>query len=148
MTKAKIIEELDAKLRIAGVTNAWTQPIINRIEMLNTGVRTQLGIKIFGPDLGRLEKLALEAESILRRIPGAVDLYTERTTGGQYINIEVDRDAIARFGIPAGVVLDAVPGAWNENIETCSVVARREGLHRRTGTGEPLPVHALVLERT
>src|SRR4028118_1754878 len=85
MTKAKIVEELDAKLQIAGVTNGWTQPIINRIDMLNTGVRTQLGIKICGPEFATLERLGLDAESVLRKIPGAADLYTERISGGQYI---------------------------------------------------------------
>jgi copper/silver efflux system protein len=111
MTKDQIIQELDAQLQIAGVTNGWTQPIINRIDMLNTGVRTQLGIKIFGPDLRTLERLGLEAESILRKIDGAADLYTERISGGQYIDIDVDREAIARYGIPVGVVLDAIETA-------------------------------------
>ena len=111
MTRDTIIQELDARLQIAGVTNGWTQPIINRIDMLNTGVRTQLGIKIFGPDLGTLERLGLQAEAILRRIDGAVDLYTERISGGQYIDIEVDREAVARYGIPAGTVLDAIDTA-------------------------------------
>jgi len=111
MTKDQIIQELNDKLRIPGVTNAWTQPIINRIDMLNTGVRTQLGVKIFGPDLKTLEQLGLQAEAILRKIPGAADLYTERISGGQYLNIEPDRAAIARYGIPVGVVLDAIETA-------------------------------------
>ncbi len=111
MTKDQIIQELDSQLKIAGVTNGWTQPIINRIDMLNTGVRTQLGVKIFGPDLATLESLGLQADAVLRTIPGAADLYTERISGGQYINIEVDREAIARYGIPVGVVLDAIETA-------------------------------------
>ncbi|HVS33619.1 MAG TPA: CusA/CzcA family heavy metal efflux RND transporter [Thermoanaerobaculia bacterium] len=110
-TKESIIQDLNAKLQIPGVTNAWTQPIINRIDMLNTGVRTTLGVKIFGSDLQQLQDLALQAEGILRRVPGAVDLYTERATGGQYLNIAVDREAIARYGIPVGVVLDAIETA-------------------------------------
>ena len=124
MTKAKIIEELNAKIQIPGVTNAWTQPIINRIDMLNTGVRTQLGIKIYGPDLGTLERLGLQAESILRKIPGAVDLYTERISGGQYVNIDVDREAIARYGIPVGVVLDAIETAIGGMNVTTTVEGR------------------------
>ncbi|HEX2059141.1 MAG TPA: CusA/CzcA family heavy metal efflux RND transporter [Thermoanaerobaculia bacterium] len=124
MTKDQIIQELDAQLKIAGVTNGWTQPIINRIDMLNTGVRTQLGIKIFGPDLVQLEKLGLQAEAILRKIPGAADLYTERISGGQYINIEVDRDAIARYGIPVGVVLDAIETAIGGMNVTTTVEGR------------------------
>ena len=124
MTREKIIEELDAQLQIAGVTNGWTQPIINRIDMLNTGVRTQLGIKIYGPDLATLERLGLETEAILRKIEGAVDLYTERISGGQYINIEVDRDAIARYGIPVGVVLDAIETAIGGMTVTTTVEGR------------------------
>jgi copper/silver efflux system protein len=124
MTKEKIIQELNEQLQIAGVTNAWTQPIINRIDMLNTGVRTTLGVKIFGPDLATLETLGLKAEAILREIPGAADLYTERISGGQYLNIEVDREAIARYGIPVGVVLDAIETAIGGQNVTTTVEGR------------------------
>jgi Cu(I)/Ag(I) efflux system membrane protein CusA/SilA len=124
MTKDSIIQELDAKLKIAGVTNGWTQPIINRIDMLNTGVRTQLGIKIFGPELATLESLGLQTEAVLRKIPGAADLYTERISGGQYIDIDVDREAIARYGIPVGVVLDAIETAIGGMNVTTTVEGR------------------------
>ena len=124
MTKDRIIEELDAQLRIPGVTNGWTQPIINRIDMLNTGVRTTLGVKIFGPDLQTLEHLGLQAESILRKVPGSADLYTERISGGQYLNIAVDREAIARYGIPVGVVLDAIETAIGGTNVTTTVEGR------------------------
>ena len=123
-TKDSIIQDLNAKLQIPGVTNAWTQPIINRIDMLNTGVRTTLGVKIFGPDLRTLEAQALRAEAILRQIPGAADLYTERITGGQYLNIDVDREAIARYGIPVGVVLDAIETAIGGTNVTWTVEGR------------------------
>jgi Cu(I)/Ag(I) efflux system membrane protein CusA/SilA len=124
MTKDDIIQELNGKLQIPGVTNAWTQPIINRIDMLNTGVRTQLGVKIFGPDLKTLELLALRAEGVLRNVPGAVDLYTERVSGGQYLNIEPDRAAIARYGVPIGVVLDAIETAVGGMNVTTTVEGR------------------------
>ena len=124
MTKDMIIQDLNEKLQIAGVTNAWTQPIINRIDMLNTGVRTTLGIKIFGPDLNTLEHLGLQTESILRKVPGAADLYTERISGGQYVNIDVDREAIARYGIPVGVVLDAIETAIGGMNVTTTVEGR------------------------
>ena len=124
MTKDDIIEDLQQKLQIPGVTNAWTQPIINRIDMLNTGVRTQLGVKIFGPDLKTLEQLGLQTEAILRKIPGAADLYTERISGGQYLNIEPDRAAIARYGIPVGVVLDAIETAVGGMNVTTTVEGR------------------------
>ncbi len=124
MTKDQIIQELNEKLQIPGVTSAWTQPIINRIDMLNTGVRTQLGVKIFGPDLKVLEQLGLQTEAILRKIPGAADLYTERISGGKYLNIEPDRAAIARYGIPVGVVLDAVETAIGGMNVTTTVEGR------------------------
>jgi Cu(I)/Ag(I) efflux system membrane protein CusA/SilA len=124
MTKDSIIQELDSKLKIAGVTNGWTQPIINRIDMLNTGVRTQLGIKIFGSELATLESLGLQTEAVLRKIPGAADLYTERISGGQYIDIEVDREAVARYGIPVGVVLDAIETAIGGMNVTTTVEGR------------------------
>ena len=124
MTRDQIVQELNERIQIPGVTNAWTQPIINRIDMLNTGVRTQLGIKIYGPDLQTLERLGLQAESIMRKIPGAVDLYTERISGGQYVDIDVDREAIARYGIPVGVVLDAIETAIGGMNVTTTVEGR------------------------
>ena len=104
ITKNDIIAELDAKLQMPGVRNGWTQPIINRINMLSTGVRTDLGVKIFGKDLDTLEELAIKAEQILRTVPGAADLYAERTQGGMFLDIKIDREAIARYGINVGDV--------------------------------------------
>ncbi len=124
MTKDDIIQQLNEKLQIPGVTNAWTQPIINRIDMLNTGVRTQLGVKIFGPDLATLETLSLRVEHLLRGVDGAADLYTERITGGRYVEIEVDRAAVARYGIPIGVVLDAIEVAVGGMNVTTTVEGR------------------------
>jgi Cu(I)/Ag(I) efflux system membrane protein CusA/SilA len=79
LTKADIVSELNSKLQIPGVSNGWTQPIINRINMLSTGVRTDLGVKIFGDNLDTLEILAIKAEGILKKIPGAADVFAERT---------------------------------------------------------------------
>ena len=111
MTKNDIIAELDAKLQIPGVRNGWTQPIINRINMLSTGVRTDLGVKIFGKDLDTLESLAIDAEHILRKVPGAADLYAERTQGGLFLDITIDRKAVARYGINVGDVQDVIETA-------------------------------------
>jgi Cu(I)/Ag(I) efflux system membrane protein CusA/SilA len=108
MTKDKIIAELNEKLQIPGVGNAWTQPIINRINMLTTGVRTDLGIKIFGDNLDTLEKLAIEAEQIVKNVPGAADVFAERTQGGKYIDIDVNRDAISRYGLNVGDVQNVI----------------------------------------
>ncbi len=94
-----IRSELDAMLKIPGVTNGWTMPIINRIQMLATGVRTDVGIKIYGDNLDELSQLALEAEHIARGIPGAVDVFAERVLGGQYIDIAVNREKAARYGL-------------------------------------------------
>lgn len=104
MTKSLLISELDAMLQIPGLSNGWTQPIINRINMLATGIRTDLGVKFFGPDLDVLADLAVRAEAILREIPGAVDLYAERVTGGRYIDIDIDREAISRYGLSVSSV--------------------------------------------
>lgn len=119
ITKADIISELDSKLQFPGVRNGWTQPIINRINMLSTGVRTDLGIKIFGKDLDTLERLAIEAERIVRTVPGAADLYAERTQGGLFLDIKIDREAVARYGINVGDVQDVIETAiGGENIGT------------------------------
>ena len=119
ITKGDIIAELDAKLQIPGVRNGWTQPIINRVNMLSTGVRTDLGVKIFGRDLDTLEHLAIQAERILRQVPGAADLYAERTQGGLFVDIDINRTAVARYGINIGDVQDIVETAiGGENIGT------------------------------
>lgn len=119
ITKNDIISELDAKLQIPGVRNGWTQPIINRINMLSTGVRTDLGVKIFGKNLDTLEQLAIRAEQILRKIPGAADLYAERTQGGLFLDIKIDREAVARYGINIGDVQDIIETAvGGENLGT------------------------------
>ncbi len=119
ITKDDIIAELDAKLQIPGVRNGWTQPIINRINMLSTGVRTDLGVKIFGRNLDTLESLAIQAEQILRKVPGAADLYAERTLGGLFLDIKVDREAVARYGVNIGDVQDVIETAvGGENIGT------------------------------
>lgn len=117
MTKADIVSELNSKLQIPGVSNGWTQPIINRINMLSTGVRTDLGVKIFGENLDTLEMLAIKAEGILKKIPGAADVFAERTQGGSYIDIDVKRDAISRYGLNVGDVQDVIETAiGGENI--------------------------------
>jgi Cu(I)/Ag(I) efflux system membrane protein CusA/SilA len=111
MTKEKIVQELDAKLAFPGVANGWTQPIINRINMLSTGVRTDLGVKLFGDDLLVLEELAIRAEYLLRQVPGAADVSAERTIGGTYLDMDIDRKAIARYGLAVADVADFIETA-------------------------------------
>ena len=108
MTKADIMAELSGKLEMPGVAQGWTQPIINRIQMLSTGVRTDLGVKVLGDDLVKLNELAQKAEGILRTVPGAVDLYAERVVGGKYLDIEVDREKAARYGLNVADVQDII----------------------------------------
>ncbi len=125
MTKEGIVAELDSKLKIPGVSNGWTQPIINRINMLSTGVRTDLAVKVFGENLDTLEQLAIRAETILKKIPGAADVFAERTQGGSYIDIDIKRDAISRYGLNVGDVQDVIETAiGGENI-TRTVEGRR-----------------------
>lgn len=123
MTTDKLIGELDAKLKIPGVGNGWTMPIINRINMLSTGVRTDLGLKIYGDNLDTLSDLSSRAGELLKQVPGAVDVVAERTQGGNYLDIEVNREAAARYGLSADDV--------NDSIET--VLGGREVTHTIEG---------------
>ncbi len=111
LTKDAILQRLDEKLRLPGVTNIWTQPIRNRIDMLSTGIRTQVGVKIFGSDLQVAERIGQEIESVLRTVPGATDLYAERITGTPYLEITVNREAAARYAINVGDVQDVIETA-------------------------------------
>ncbi len=108
MTQDRLIGELNQKLQIPGVGNGWTMPIINRINMLSTGVRTDLGVKIYGDDLGKLSDLAVTAGEILKKVPGAVDVVAERTLGGTYLDIVPDREAAARYGLNVDDINDVI----------------------------------------
>ncbi|NTW50568.1 MAG: efflux RND transporter permease subunit, partial [Chlorobiales bacterium] len=99
MTKEKLVQELNEKTKIIGVSNSWTQPIINRINMLATGVRSDVGIKFFGQNQDSLQALALDAETVLRGVPGAADVYAERAQGGTYLDIVPKLDALSRYGL-------------------------------------------------
>jgi Cu(I)/Ag(I) efflux system membrane protein CusA/SilA len=99
MTKQKIIEELDAKLQIPGVVNGWTQPIINRINMLSTGIRTDVGIKVFGQNLDSIAAVSERVKLALEGTLGVSDLFVEPITGGKYLAIDIDRDALARYNL-------------------------------------------------
>jgi Cu(I)/Ag(I) efflux system membrane protein CusA/SilA len=124
ITKADIVSELDGKLQQIGVRNGWTQPIINRINMLSTGVRTDLGVKIFGNDLNVLKDLAVQSEGILKTVPGAVDVVAERVTGGNYIDIDIDREAAARYGVKVGDIQDVISTALGGEMLSTSVEGR------------------------
>jgi Cu(I)/Ag(I) efflux system membrane protein CusA/SilA len=99
MTTEKLISELNDKLQIPGVTNGWTQPIINRINMLSTGVRTDIGIKVYGQKLDSIYHIARQIEESLNGIDGLTDLYVEQLTGGKYLDIKIRRQDIARYDL-------------------------------------------------
>jgi Cu(I)/Ag(I) efflux system membrane protein CusA/SilA len=126
MTMDKLVDELDSALQMPGVTNAWTMPIKARIDMLSTGIRTPVGIKVFGKDLTTLEKVALDVESAVKNIPGTASAFAERVVGGYYLDIRIKRDEAARYGLKIEdiqeVIMSAVGG---ENITTTV-----EGLER------------------
>ena len=99
LTKNDIINELDAKLQIPGVVNGWTQPIINRINMLATGIRTDAGIKVFGQSLDTIYALSGKVKNALAYVAGVSDLYVEPITGGKYLTVDIRRDALGRYGL-------------------------------------------------
>lgn len=111
ITKQDIVAELDHKLQIPGVTNGWTQPIINRINMLSTGVRTDIGLKIFGPNLDSLETYAIQAEKLLKNVDGAADVVAERVQNGYYLDIQFKREMAARYGVNVKDLQDIIETA-------------------------------------
>jgi Cu(I)/Ag(I) efflux system membrane protein CusA/SilA len=125
MTRERIIAELDAATALPGVSNIWTQPIINRINMLTTGIRSEVGVKVFGSDLGVLEERARAVAEVLRRIPGAADVYPEQVTGAPYLDIRVNREAAARYGISVGAIQDVIETAVGETNLTLTVEGRQ-----------------------
>ena len=99
MTWEKLVDEMDKKIRLPGVANAWTMPIKNRIDMLSTGIRTPVGVKIFGPDLNKIEEIGKHIEMALQPVPGTRTVYAERVTSGYYLDFNLKREEIARYGL-------------------------------------------------
>lgn len=116
LTKNDIINELNSKLQIPGVTNGWTQPIINRINMLSTGIRTDVGIKVYGQELDSIYTLSQRIKDALKDIEGVKDLYVEPIVGGKYIDIEINKSAIGRYGLSVNdvnMVVESALGGMN-----------------------------------
>jgi Cu(I)/Ag(I) efflux system membrane protein CusA/SilA len=126
MTPEKLVAELDGKIRFPGLTNAWTMPIRTRIDMLSTGIKTPVGIKVSGPELSVLESLGEGIEAALRDLPGTQSVYAERVVGGNYLDIDIDRARIARYGLTVGDVQDVIQTAVGGVNVTWTV----EGLER------------------
>ncbi len=111
LTWDELVNELDHRVRLPGWTNAWTMPIKTRIDMLSTGVRTPIGVKIFGSDLDEIEKVGVELEHTLAAVPHTRSVYSDRNTGGLYVDIVPDREALARHGLTLGDVQDVIEAA-------------------------------------
>jgi Cu(I)/Ag(I) efflux system membrane protein CusA/SilA len=163
MTKDDLLAKMDAQLQIPGVTNGWTQPIINRINMLATGVRTDLGVKIYGADIDTLERLSITAATLLKTIPGAADVFAERNIGGRFIDISLDRARAARYGINVGDAQDVIETAIGGMNLTSTVEGRQRfsvrvryardfrtslaalgDVYVPTSSGEPIPLREIA----
>jgi Cu(I)/Ag(I) efflux system membrane protein CusA/SilA len=125
LTRERLQQEMDEALRMPGVTNIWTQPIINRIEMLATGMRSQVGVKVFGNDLKTLEEASRQIADALRTVPGAADVYPEQIGGTPYVDIRLNRTAAARYGIDAATIQDAVERGIGETNLSVTIEGRR-----------------------
>ena len=125
LTKNDIINELNSKLQIPGVTNGWTQPIINRINMLSTGIRTDVGVKVYGQNLDSINYFAQQIKNALNGINGVKDLYVEPITGGKYIDINIKRDEIGRYGLSVDDVNTVIETALGGMKLTTTVEGRQ-----------------------
>jgi len=150
MDTDKLIAEMDKALQFPGVANSWTMPIKARIDMLSTGIRTPIGIKVFGKNLDEMERLAKQIESVVKKIPGTSSAYAERITGGYYLDIAPDRLALARYGLSVGEVQDVIATALGgENVTTTVEGLERFGVSVRyprdlRGTPEQIAREVLV----
>ncbi len=124
LTLDQLIAEMDKALQFPGVANSWTMPIKARIDMLSTGIRTPIGIKVFGKDLDQMEQLAKQIEAVVKTVPGTSSAFAERITGGFYLNIEPDREQLARYGLAVGDLLDVVGSALGGEMVTTTVEGR------------------------
>ncbi|MDR1708133.1 MAG: CusA/CzcA family heavy metal efflux RND transporter [Candidatus Accumulibacter sp.] len=124
LTLDALIAELDQAMQFPGVSNAWTMPIKARIDMLSTGIRTPIGIKVYGNDLTELERLAKEIEAAVKDVPGTSSAFAERITGGFYLDIEPDREQLARYGLSVGELQDVIGGALGGEMVTTTVEGR------------------------
>ena len=126
MTPEKLVDEMNAAIDVPGLTNAWTMPIKTRIDMLSTGIKTPVGIKIAGPDLAELERIGKQVEAVVRELPGTAGAYAERVMGGNYLDFTINRDAIARYGLTVDDVQEVIQTA----IGGVNIATTVEGLER------------------
>jgi Cu(I)/Ag(I) efflux system membrane protein CusA/SilA len=124
MTIDKLIAEMDKALQFPGVSNAWTMPIKARIDMLSTGIRTPVGVKVYGKDLAEIERLARQVEAAIRTVPGTTSAFAERVIGGYYLNIDPDRAQLARYGLTIDDVQSMIGVALGAETVTTTVEGR------------------------
>ncbi len=124
LTVDGLIAEMDKALQFPGVANAWTMPIKARIDMLSTGIRTPVGIKVFGRDLAEMERLAQQIEAVVKTVPGTSSAFAERITGGSYLEIEPDRGQLARYGLGVGELQEVIATALGGEMVTTTVEGR------------------------
>jgi Cu(I)/Ag(I) efflux system membrane protein CusA/SilA len=124
-TPDELVDALNAAVQIPGLNNAWTMPVKTRIDMLSTGIKTPVGIKVAGSDLAVLERIGTQIEAVIRTVPGTASVYAERVTGGRYIEFEINRDAIARYGLTIGDVQDVLSVALGGMPLTTTVEGRQ-----------------------
>jgi Cu(I)/Ag(I) efflux system membrane protein CusA/SilA len=124
VTTDSLIAEMDKALQFPGVSNAWTMPIKARIDMLSTGIRTPVGVKVYGTDLAEMEKIARQIEAALRTVPGTTSAFAERVIGGYYLNIDPDRAQLARYGLTIGDVQTMISMALGAEAVTTTVEGR------------------------
>jgi len=125
MTVDGLIAEMDKALQFPGVSNAWTMPIKARIDMLSTGIRTPIGVKVIGTDLVEIDKLAKQIERVIKTVPGTSSAYAERGIGGYYLDVTPDRAALARYGIMVQDVQDVIAAALGGQTVTTTVEGRQ-----------------------
>jgi Cu(I)/Ag(I) efflux system membrane protein CusA/SilA len=124
MTIDKLTADMNAALQFPGVSNAWTMPIKARIDMLSTGIRTPVGVKVFGNDIGGIDRVAKQIEAVIRKVPGTSSAFAERLTGGYYLNIQPDREALARYGITIEDMQSVIKTALGGEMVTTAVEGR------------------------
>ena len=125
VTVDSVIAEMNQALQFPGISNAWTMPIKARIDMLSTGIRTPIGVKVYGPDLAGIDRLSREVEAALRTVPGTASAYAERVQNGYYLEITPDRPALARYGLTVGDLQETIATALGGETVT-TTVERRE----------------------
>lgn len=125
MTPGRLVDELDRVVKVPGLSNVWVPPIRNRLDMLSTGIKTPVGVKIAGPELAQIDRIAAQVEAAVKRVPGVTSALAERLNGGRYVDVDIDRRAAARYGLSVGDVQAVVASAiGGENVG--EVIAGRE----------------------